>query len=87
MEEDKKDVQSNPVALSNDPSKDAITYEEANNVESNSPNPEWKGNEETARVLDHKAERALCFKLDIRLMPVLAIMCAFWATLAVFCLV
>lgn len=30
---------------------------------------------ETARVVDHKAERALCFKFDCRLLPVLAFMC------------
>lgn len=34
-----------------------------------------KVEEETARVVDHAAERALCRKFDIRLMPVLAIMC------------
>lgn len=31
--------------------------------------------EETAQIVDHIAERQLCFKFDIRLMPVLAIMC------------
>jgi hypothetical protein len=31
--------------------------------------------EETARVVDHIAERQLCRKFDVRLMPVLAIMC------------
>lgn len=31
--------------------------------------------EETARVVDHPAERALCFKFDIRILPVLAVMC------------
>ena len=30
---------------------------------------------ETAHVLDHQAERALCRKFDVRLMPVLAVMC------------
>lgn len=30
---------------------------------------------ETARVLDHSAERALCRKFDFRLLPVLAVMC------------
>ncbi len=30
---------------------------------------------ETARVLDHAAERALCRKFDFRLLPVLAVMC------------
>lgn len=29
----------------------------------------------TARVQDHPAERALCWKFDIRILPVLAIMC------------
>ncbi|KAL6870355.1 major facilitator superfamily domain-containing protein [Trichoderma novae-zelandiae] len=33
--------------------------------------------EETARVVDHPAERALCFKFDIRILPVLAIMYLF----------
>lgn len=30
---------------------------------------------ETARVVDHIAERQLCRKFDVRLMPVLVIMC------------
>lgn len=30
---------------------------------------------ETARVVDHVAERKLCRKFDIRLLPVLAVMC------------
>lgn len=30
---------------------------------------------ESARVVDHIAERQLCRKFDVRLMPVLAIMC------------
>lgn len=30
---------------------------------------------ETARVIDKAAERRLCLKFDIRLMPVLALMC------------
>ena len=30
---------------------------------------------ETARVVDKAAERKLCLKFDLRLMPVLAIMC------------
>lgn len=29
----------------------------------------------TAHVLDKAAERRLCFKFDVRLMPVLALMC------------
>jgi hypothetical protein len=32
---------------------------------------------ETARVLDHEAERALCRKFDFRLLPILAFMCMF----------
>ena len=36
---------------------------------------EFGQTEETARVLDHVAERRLCRKFDVRLMPVLAIMC------------
>jgi hypothetical protein len=30
---------------------------------------------ETARVLDHQAEQALCRNFDYRLLPVLALMC------------
>lgn len=30
---------------------------------------------ETARVLDHQAEVKLCRKFDIRILPVLAVMC------------
>jgi hypothetical protein len=30
---------------------------------------------ETARVVDHEAERALCRKFDFRLLPILAFMC------------
>lgn len=30
---------------------------------------------DTARVLDHEAERKLCFKFDIRILPILAVMC------------
>ena len=33
------------------------------------------GQAETARVLDKAAERRLCFKFDVRLLPVLALMC------------
>ena len=36
---------------------------------------EQRNDEDTARVVDHIAERALCRKFDVRLMPVLAIMC------------
>ena len=31
--------------------------------------------DEVTRVVDHKAERRLCRRFDIRLLPVLAIMC------------
>jgi hypothetical protein len=31
----------------------------------------------TTRVYDHAAERALCFKFDIRILPVLALMYLF----------
>lgn len=35
---------------------------------------------DTAHIIDKKGERRLCRKLDVRLMPVLAIMCTFsWA--------
>lgn len=30
---------------------------------------------DVVRVVDHKAERALCRKFDVRLLPVLAFMC------------
>ena len=36
--------------------------------------------EETARVVDHIAERQLCRKFDVRLMPVLAVMCKLHST-------
>lgn len=32
---------------------------------------------ETARVIDHEAERALCRKFDFRLLPILAFMCRY----------
>lgn len=31
--------------------------------------------EDVVRVVDHKAERALCRKFDYRLLPILAFMC------------
>lgn len=31
--------------------------------------------DDTVAVVDHTAERSLCFKFDIRILPVLAIMC------------
>lgn len=33
--------------------------------------------EEVTRVVDHKAERRLCRRFDLRLLPILAIMCMF----------
>lgn len=33
------------------------------------------GQAETARVLDKAAERRLCFKFDVRILPMLALMC------------
>lgn len=37
--------------------------------------------EDVARVVDHKAERALCRRFDIRILPILAIMCEYvWLT-------
>ena len=31
--------------------------------------------EDVVRVVDHKAERALCRRFDLRLLPILAVMC------------
>lgn len=31
--------------------------------------------DEVTRVVDHKAERRLCRRFDIRLLPILAVMC------------
>ena len=31
--------------------------------------------EDVVQVVDHKAERALCWKFDVRLLPILALMC------------
>lgn len=31
--------------------------------------------EDVVQVVDHKAERALCLRFDLRLLPVLAVMC------------
>jgi hypothetical protein len=51
-------------------------YEEAGKTETGDQPPNWR-DDDIARVTDHKAERALCFKFDIRLLPVLAVMCMF----------
>lgn len=47
--------------------------------------------DEVTRVVDHKAERRLCRRFDIRLLPILAIMCrflllvhGFWLTVQTF---
>lgn len=37
--------------------------------------PKYDDMEVTARVVDHAAERSLAFKFDIRILPVLAVMC------------
>jgi hypothetical protein len=55
------------------PSQNDVEY---NKDGSNVNTPAQVGeSEETARVVDHKAERALCRKFDYRLLPVLALMC------------
>ena len=82
---DEKEIAPSNAAPPGYDTKDAVSYEKATEVEDNNPHDESKDEPETARVLDHKAERALCFKLDIRLMPVLAIMCALWDIVAAFC--
>lgn len=56
----------------NDSGKDAANYDAKGDIESSSAGEIV---EDTARVVDHKAERALCRKFDFRLLPVLAIMC------------
>lgn len=61
--------------VSDDISKNELTYESAGNLERNSLQGEGKFDDNVARITDHKAERALCRKFDVRLMPVLAIMC------------
>ncbi|PGG95540.1 hypothetical protein GX51_08222 [Blastomyces parvus] len=60
-----------------DISKDELTYESAGHLERNSSHGDGKFDESTAVITDHKAERSLCRKFDIRLMPVLAIMYLF----------
>jgi len=56
----------------NDSGKETAVYDNAQDIESSSAGEIV---EDTARVVDHKAERALCRKFDFRLLPVLAIMC------------
>lgn len=58
------------------PTKDPQTFADSSDVEKESSlGASQTIVEETARVLDHKAERALCRKFDFRLLPVLAVMC------------
>lgn len=49
--------------------------EDKENVVMNDDVSKTMGQAETARVLDKAAERRLCFKFDVRLLPVLALMC------------
>jgi hypothetical protein len=56
-------------------SKDKLGNGEINDVESTAGKAAVT--EETARVVDHHAEQALCRKFDYRLLPVLALMCNF----------
>lgn len=51
--------------------------EEKENVVMDEGVPKAADQAHTAHVLDKVAERRLCFKFDVRLMPVLAIMCKF----------
>ncbi|OJD19816.1 hypothetical protein ACJ73_08613 [Blastomyces percursus] len=60
-----------------DISKGERAYESAGHLERNSFQGDEKYDENTAVITDHRAERALCRKFDIRLMPVLAIMYLF----------
>lgn len=54
-------------------------------IVASAPDPDNAGDDEnlkvdpmdTARVIDRAAERKLCLKFDVRLIPVLAIMCMF----------
>lgn len=68
-------VEDQKLALSSDSGKEAALYDNDNaqDIESSSGTGEIL--DETARVVDHKAERALCRKFDFRILPVLAIMC------------
>ncbi|OAX81789.1 hypothetical protein ACJ72_03867 [Emergomyces africanus] len=64
-------------AVNDDISKDDLTYESTGNLEKNASPVEGEFDDNVARVTDHKAERALCRKFDVRLLPVLAIMYLF----------
>jgi hypothetical protein len=57
----------------NSTSKDKLGNGDVNDVESTAGKA--AATEETARVVDHHAEQALCRKFDYRLLPVLALMC------------
>ena len=48
---------------------------EANKLKSHDSGPGVV--EDVVRVVDHKAERALCRKFDYRLLPILAFMCEY----------
>jgi hypothetical protein len=64
-----------------DPSREDPSRDEK--IIASAPGPDNIGDDEnlkvdpidTARVIDKTAERKLCLKFDVRLMPVLAIMC------------
>lgn len=62
--------------------KDVKAFESSNKLESSDTPTEYENeNDDSPRITDHKAERSICFKLDIRLLPVLAIMCKLWSRL------
>jgi hypothetical protein len=60
---------------------DNEAFPSKNNVDIHAPTNESTGPgtvdplHDVARVIDHKAERALCRKFDLRLLPNLAFMC------------
>ena len=54
--------------------------EDKENVVMNEGGSKGVDQADTAHVLDKAAERRLCFKFDVRLMPVLAIMCKFYCS-------
>lgn len=56
------------------PSPESKTVETTTNEENKLENGPG-AMEETAEVIDHKAERRLCLRFDIRILPVLAVMC------------
>ncbi|PGH00576.1 hypothetical protein AJ79_08179 [Helicocarpus griseus UAMH5409] len=71
-------VKADPTVVIDDKnSKDGSHYDSASGLERNASQGEGELDDNVAQVTDHKAERALCRKFDIRLMPVLAIMYLF----------